>query len=67
MEPLMVNALIVLATAWGGTKAAMNGINKRLERMEGKQDWAAAKLHEHSTSIAVLEAANDRVRAIDEQ
>lgn len=46
---------LVLATAYGGVRAAMNGFEKRLDRIERKQDEASATLATHGARLAAIE------------
>jgi hypothetical protein len=44
MELIAINAGIVLMMAWGGTKFAMNGVHKQLDKHDAKLDELSVKV-----------------------
>jgi hypothetical protein len=54
-EQVLLTAAITLATAYGGVRAAQNGIYKRLDRIQDKQDSADVKLTEHGERLVRIE------------
>ena len=55
MEPYVITAVITLGTAYGGVKAAQNGIYKILDRIQAGNERNATVLQDHGERLVRIE------------
>lgn len=53
----VILGLVAFAASWGGFKKALNGMDARLERIEGTTDRIEEKVGAHGERIAKLEGS----------
>lgn len=58
--PQVLQAVLTLGVAYGGVKAAMNGIKESQARIEAKLDKVTEKVDYHGNRLTALEVLNTK-------
>lgn len=60
VTPYLVQAVITLSTAYGAVRVGLNGLEKRIDKVEGKVDQIIKNNSSRSAEIAVIRDRQER-------